>query len=381
MKRKKNLTLLWRKLNEQELGKDVVQVPLHLGKMLDYEVDICCGYNSKLKTRVRQTEQTENNLHFVRGPLGHNALLRIPVHIGYLIRKAHHIDLLMCFHWRLETFCYILIYKFLHPYGKVYVKLDTETGREWDLTRSRCLSRLLRKKVYHSCLKQTDRLTCETSEIYRILTQSREFGKELQYKLALMPNGFDEKGWERLKMKERTFTQKEKLIITVGRLGTRQKNTEMLLNALAITDLQDWKVCLIGSMEKEFEKTVEAFFKEYPEKQLQVTFAGQIDSKRQLWEWYNHARVFVLTSRWESYGLVLNEAKRFRNYLVSTPVGAAADLTEEGKYGTLIPQEDAKELSQILTQIINEERNIDVYQTYDIQQLSYQNTIEKAWKL
>lgn len=381
MERKKNLTLLWRRLNGQELGKDVVQVPLYLGKMLDYEAHICCGYDDRLEARIRRTEQAESGLRFVRGPLGHKALLRIPVHLGYLMRKARRIDLLMCFHWRPETFCYILAYKLLHPQGEVYVKLDTETGREWDPTRGRGLARLLRKRVYHFCLRLTDRLTCETSGVYSHLTQSLEYGEALCRKLTLMPNGFDEKSLERLKIKERTFRRKEKLIITAGRLGTGQKNTEMLLNALARTDLRDWKVCLIGGMEKGFEDTVERFFNEHPGKRRQVTFAGQVDNRRELWEWYNRARVFVLTSRRESYGLVLNEAKRFRNYLVSTPVGAAADLIEGGKYGTLVAQEDDGELSRILAQIISGERETDVYRTYDMRQLSYQERIENAWKL
>lgn len=43
--RKKRLTLLWRKLNSLEFGKDVVLVPYYLGQALDYDVEICCGYS------------------------------------------------------------------------------------------------------------------------------------------------------------------------------------------------------------------------------------------------------------------------------------------------------------------------------------------------
>ena len=92
----------------------------------------------------------------------------------------------------------------------------------------------------------------------------------LQYKfgnkLRLMPNGFDEELLQSLNIVERNVKHKENLIITVGRLGTYQKNTEMFLRALAQVDLKDWKVCLIGPIEKKFQSIIDNFFKQYPEK-------------------------------------------------------------------------------------------------------------------
>ncbi|MCS2392464.1 glycosyltransferase [Bacteroides fragilis] len=73
-----------------------------------------------------------------------------------------------------------------------------------------------------------------------------------------------------------------------------------------------------------------------------------MNDKRTLWEYYNRSKVFVLTSRCESYGLVLNEAKRFRNFIVSTNVGAFEDLVESGKYGCEIPQDNADYLTHVL---------------------------------
>lgn len=72
---------------------------------------------------------------------------------------------------------------------------------------------------------------------------------------------------------------------------------------------------------------------------------GPIYDKKSLWEFYNRAKVFILTSRFEGYPLVLTEAKRFRNYIVSTELDASEDLLENGKYGCLIAQENYKELA------------------------------------
>ena len=194
-------------------------------------------------------------------------------------------------------------------------------------------------------------------------------------KLVLLPNAFDEEAFAASGVSERKFQQKENLIITVGRLGTHQKNTEMILDALGCMELKEWKFVLIGPVENQFRQAIERFYQKYPEKKEQVVFAGKIESKKELWEWYNRAKVFVCTSRWESYGIVLNEAKRFRNYIISTNVGGAGDLIGQEKYGSFVKQEDSADLNRLLSLIVNGAINTDVYQDYDAQQLSYQREI------
>ncbi len=376
---KKTLTLLWRKLNCLEFGKDVILVPYYLGQALGYQVEICCGYSDEIAAQV--FKEQKDDLHFIREPLGYNPFQRIPVYVKYLFKNASHIDLLMCFHWRLETFINILLYKILNKNGRIYIKLDTESGKEWDLSGRSFLIKAIRKKVYTECLNRVTVLSCETSQSYGFLWNNKDFKNLLRKKLVLMPNAFDEAYLSKLSISERLYNGKENLMITVGRLGSSQKNTEMLLNALGKTDLKDWKFCLIGPIEQNFNQVIEQFYKDYPEKKSQVFFGGRIDDKKELWEWYNKAKVFVSTSRWESYGLVLNEAKRFRNYMVCTRTGAAEDLIEQKKYGCFIEQEDVKGLSNVISQIVNGQINTDVYHDFNSEQLSYQTKIKILLRL
>lgn len=378
MEQKKNITLLWRKLNSLEFGKDVVLVPYYLGQALGYQVEICCGYSEEIATQI--SKRQKKDLHFVRRPLGYKPLQRIPIYVKYLWQNASRINLLMCFHWRLETFVNILLYKILNRDGLIYVKLDTESGKEWDLSRCSFIGRTIRKIIYNSCLSKVNVISCETSQPYNSLCHNKYFGDQLRKKLVLMPNAFDEAHLNILGIKERMYDEKENLMITVGRLGTSQKNTEMLFKALEDVDLKEWKFCFIGPIENDFNSIIEQFYKNYPSKRKQIIFKGKIDNKKELWEWYNKAKIFVSTSRRESYGLVLNEAKRFRNYIISTRTGAAEDLIEQEKYGYFIEQEDNIGLSNILSQIVNKQINIDVYHNYDSQKLSYQNMIEVLLK-
>lgn len=378
MEKTKRLTLLWRKLNSLELGKDVVLVPYYLGQTLGYEVEICCGYSEDVAKLIPTLQK--NRLIFTKKPLSHNPYKRIIVYTQFLVQNASQIDLLMCFHWKLETFINILLYKFLNKHGKVYIKLDTGSGQEWDLSRRSFLSKFLRRSLYINCLKSINMLSCETSQAYNFLCQNNDFGYLMTNKLVLMPNAFDEELFATLHISERTFQQKENLIITVGRLGTHQKNTEMILESLKHTDLKKWKFIFIGPIDNDFNQSIKQFYQEYPNKKKQIIFTGKLDDKKELWEWYNKAKVFVCTSRWESYGIVLNEAKRFRNFIVSTCVGGAEDLIEQKEYGAFVKQENDTDLSHLLSRIINGKINIDVYQNYDVQQLSYQRGINELLK-
>ena len=355
---KKRLTLLWRKLNSLEFGKDVVLVPYYLGQALGYQTEICCGYSEKVAELIPTL--SKKGLTFTKKPLGHNPYLRIPIYIKYLFQNASHIDLLMCFHWKLETLINILLYKLLNKHGQVYVKLDTSSGQEWDLTRHTFLGKTLRKILYTNCLKNVDVLSCETSQAYNFLCNNSVFSKPMRQKLVLMPNAFDEEEFAASGISEREFQQKENLIITVGRLGSHQKNTEMILDALECIELKAWKFILIGPIEEKFHQAIEHFYQKHPEKKEQIIFIGKVNSKKDLWEWYNRAKVFVCTSRWESYG--------------------AADLIEQEKYGSFIKQEDSTDLNRLLSLIVNGAINIDIYQDYDVKQLSYQREINVLLK-
>ena len=192
-----------------------------------------------------------------------------------------------------------------------------------------------------------------------------------------MPNGFDEDLLKTFQVKEKRYEEKENLFITVGRLGTPQKNTEMILEALTKLEMNDWKFYFIGPVEESLKEIINEFYDQNPDKKHSVKFIGSVYDKKDLWEYYNRAKVFVFTSRWESYGLVLNEANRFRNYILSTPVGAYYDITDNEKYGRSLKQEDSNYLAQQMQQIINGNLNIDVYDDFIPKEISWEYQIQK----
>ncbi|MDD5792622.1 MAG: glycosyltransferase, partial [Erysipelotrichaceae bacterium] len=375
---RKNLTLLWRKLQPMEAGKDVLLVPKYLGEALGYNIHIVCGYDEE--TIQKMPAECLERMTFIKQPLSFEPKQRIPVYMRYLFSQARNIDLLMCFHRKPETFINLLLYKCLNWRGKTYVKLDTEAGKEWDISSKRGFKRLMHHLLNRLFLSCCHKLSCETEQGYQFLTKQSAYTKQFSKKLVWLPNAFDEEALQALNFKERKFEEKENLIITVGRIGTAQKNTEMLLDAVKQIEWNDWKLCLIGTIESDFQSTITRFFMEYPQLKEHIIFTGPVYDKRKLWEWYNQSKVFVLTSTWESFGIVLTEAQRFKNYLISTEVGGASSLIQQGKYGTLIPQNDSKALADKLQRIINGDVDINFYGS-DSPTLRYSDAIKPLLNL
>lgn len=375
---RQRLTLLWRRLQPMEAGKDVILIPKYLGKELDYNIQIVCGYDKE--TLEKMPADCKGSITFIKRPLSFIPKQRIPIYIRYMLGHARKIDLLMCFHRKPETFINLIFYRCLNWSGKAYVKLDTECGKEWDISSKHGMKRVLHHLMNRLFLSCCHTLSCETEQGYHYLTQQSPYKKQFAKKLVLLPNAFDEETFESLHIKERSFEEKEYLMITVGRIGTAQKNTEMMLEAIKQIDLKEWTICLIGSIEEDFLPVIDRFFAEYPHLKERVIFTGPVYDKKELWNWYNRAKVFVLTSTWESFGIVLTEAQRFRNYLISTEVGGASSLIQQDKYGTIIPQNDHVALANKLQDIINETVNINVYAPNESPALSYAEAVKPLAK-
>jgi glycosyltransferase involved in cell wall biosynthesis len=85
-----------------------------------------------------------------------------------------------------------------------------------------------------------------------------------------------------------------------------------------------------------------------------VRFLGPLD-RDELVEWYARADVFVLPSRSEPWGMVLNEAAAAGLPLVATEeVGAAQDLVEDGVNGFRVPSGDEAALAEALRRLADD---------------------------
>lgn len=375
---KNKLTLVFNHFEQEHLGKDVFLVPYYFKQNKGYEVTIVYPLTETNKNFPQVIKGVRLHPLKFRGSQSSNIFYREINFILYLILNARKINVLMRFHYTHLTSVMVWIYKTLNPNGKVYVKADMNTQQINDPHLFRKgIKKQVEKIIYKMFVKHIDLISCETSMVYKMLQNSNSSYFAFNKKLVLMPNGFNEEYLHELDFKELKFEEKENIIITVGRLGSVQKNTELFLQSLENVNLNNWKVYFIGPIENAFKEKIDLFFKSNPQKKEQIIFTGSIADKKELWEYYNKAKVFVLTSRWESYALVLNEAKRFRNFLISTDVGAFADLSENGKYGISFDKNSPAQLSSLLQKVVDGELNINTYNNFDPSTMSWSKMIEK----
>lgn len=369
---KKKLTLIvnhpW---DNVFFGKDVFLVPYYIGKIHNYDVKIVFPSNNLVeKTSWRDVEPYPILYKKKLTPFSFIFGLKL---MWYLCLNAKRIDCFMRFHVTITTAIMIIIYKMLNRNGIAYLKVDN--AGLIDFKYKKDVKSFIRSLLYKKMFSLVDNVSCETKLGLKMYTKET-FGVDISSKLLYMPNGFDDEMRENLGIIVNESINKENTMLTVGRLGTEQKNTKLLLDALNGLDLKDWKIYLIGPIDDYFKPTINVFFENNPQLENKVIFPGNINSKKELWEYYNKSKVFLLTSRREGYPIVFGEALRFHNYIVSSELPSSIEIISKWG-GKLFMQEDVKALHDILLSIIEGDLDLNIYDDIDVSSECWCNIISK----
>ncbi|MFQ2917727.1 glycosyltransferase [Aeromonas allosaccharophila] len=139
--------------------------------------------------------------------------------------------------------------------------------------------------------------------------------------------------------KQLKITDNTPLIFAVGRL-TDAKDYPNLLNAFSLLpmDLNHAQLAIIGTGEQQAK--IEALVAEL-ELASRVHFLGL---QRNVHEWMSAADLFVLSSAWEGFGLVVAEAMACERIVVATDCGGVKEVL--GECGIYVPRKDSVALSR-----------------------------------
>ena len=144
--------------------------------------------------------------------------------------------------------------------------------------------------------------------------------------------------------------EKEKLIVTVGRLAA-QKGIDYLADVAGIVlkEHPDWRWLLLGEGEQR------AFLEE---KICARRLEGRLipeGTVQDVGSYLQRAQIFVMTSRWEGLPMCLLEAKAYGLPCVvfDVPTGPA-ELIMDGTNGFLIPPFDLEEMAEKIGRLIND---------------------------
>ena len=87
-----------------------------------------------------------------------------------------------------------------------------------------------------------------------------------------------------------------------------------------------------------------------------ILFVGPVSSREKLYEMYDIAKVMVLPSRWESFGIVLAEAlSRGCRIIATEEVPPIKEITNNGKYGYVVAADDIDGLAKAMVRITKDD--------------------------
>lgn len=334
------LVLIFENLLNLHLVKDVGQIPYLLQRDFGLDCTIVC----------RRPLEPLTYLDFEVQGL-HVEFITVSVD-EYLVSHARDIDVLMLFFVCTKSIRQGMLYKKLNPGGFLYVKADIAAEKLLYATwgARNIFTQIRRNFLFARFLSRLDLLSLECMASYLGTTNVPE-----RKKLHL-PNGFDAALPARYGITVTPFDQKEQLILLVGRHGSEQKNSELLLSvAEELGELGEWSIVFAGPCTEGFVNRYQALAARNPRLAGRITLSGELTDRGQLLQLYNRAKIFCLPSRWESWGLVATEAICFGCVPVITrEILSAPDLTDNGKAGFLVENEQVSAWTALLRRLMHE---------------------------
>lgn len=144
------------------------------------------------------------------------------------------------------------------------------------------------------------------------------------------------------------FEQKENIVLSLGRV-TKAKGIDTLIYAWdkIKDDVKDWKLQIVGDGEdkKEFVKLV---------KKLVIKNIEFVDGTTDIKPFYEKAKIFIIPSIAEGFGMTIIEAMACKNCVISSKTAGGNKLIDDGQTGLLFDIGDKEELASQISLLIKD---------------------------
>ena len=346
------------RLGEKDTGGMNVYV-LQLAKELGRrgsKVDVFTRYHDPNEPQVIELGTNARVIHLKAGPYNRNkdSLPRyIPEFLGSLRRFQ-----------QLEEIRYDLI----HSHYWLSACAGVRLAQEWEvphittfhtLAKTKAQARAgertspLRIAAELRAMKNADAIVVSTVQEKEDLSRLYQVSPS---KVWTIPPGVDLelfKVADKARARQTLGLNESKIVLSVGRIEPL-KGLGILLAAVAgLEDRSDTRLLIVGG-ELGRDRELERLMSMAGELGIDdmVTFTGAVD-QAELPTYYNAADVFVLTSYYESFGLVALEAMACGTPVVSSRVGGPKTFVRDGVTGYLIPWRCPEPFAQRLDTLLS----------------------------
>lgn len=340
------LTINFYTSKETNLWKDNGGIPYALAKYYRYK----SRYVYLNKYGITKNAEYEKYVELDAIDSGNNTFINYFNILKYICKNIKEFDVLNFYALGIIGILASKLAKVINPNIIVYNKLDMGRYIFIELTKNNNIKRKIKNFLLGELTNCIDIYTVETQKYIEPLNKLKRFKNKIKY----LPNGYFD---DLVEINENI--KKEKIILTVGRLGTVEKNTEMLVETIENIEpekLKGWKIYLVGSMTEKFKEWFNDRLNAKPYLQNHFVVTGNITDKKELYTLYAKSCVFVLPSRWESWGLVLTEAAAFACYpIVTDCCDAFYEMLDSanGSFSKIIPQEDKNALRNAIEDVLD----------------------------
>lgn len=342
--------------------KDGVQILFVIKKLKSFNVKLVTLNNDKnLECTKQYVEIDIINKSNLSGRFNNLNIIK------YIFKSAKKTDVIFQYLISWNTLLYSFIFKKINKNITSYIKLDNSINAindyEWfklfyRAKEGQSLKYIIKKfLIQHYFIHSVNLFSVEDDDTKQFLLKKFNFFKD---KLICIPNGLDFDQTRSINVK--TFAEKENIILTAGRIGDYEKNTDIFLDAvlsIGFDNLQNWRIILAGGINNGFQFKIDDFYKKDKRFKENVFFVGH-KNRDELFELYNKSKIFCLPSKWEGFANVFAEAMYFRNALITTNTTSPKNIIKN-KMGLIIPPDDQTELAKAILILINNKEMLEMF--------------------
>lgn len=187
------------------------------------------------------------------------------------------------------------------------------------------------RKIITWLLNNSDKITAQSNNTKNNANKYYHPNKEI----TVIPLGFIVPEFKKITRKELNLSEKEIILISVGRL-IKRKGYEYAIQAVSKLPHQNVKYLIIGDGPEE--KNLKDLAKQLGVEDT-VKFLGFVPEDKKF-QYLSISDIYVLSSLHEGFGICLLEAMYCGLPIVSTDNGGQADFLVDGKNALMVPIED-----------------------------------------